>query len=184
MSRVLPSLALASLICLPLAGCTGNRDLQQLLLDIRNENRMQLSLLDKQAEFLNQKTNLIERKIGGIAEDTEWLNEEFLIYTARPEEIREEVLTRVDEQLGQLRQDQADFQADLSAEFSRYEMDYETKLTSALDAMQATLDYKASFLRFVFTEQDSLNREFASRFDAKPWYHSVLSTWEESEKQE
>jgi hypothetical protein len=145
---------------------------------------MQLALLEKHGEFLNRKLNMVDEKIVRLGEDTDWLNEEFVVYTNRPGEVREEVLAEVDERIQNLEQDQVEFERDLAANFDRYQHNYNTRLTSVLDSMQVALDYRETFVQFVFTEQDSINREFAGRFDARPWYHSVLSTWAESEKQQ
>ena len=35
------------------------------------------------------------------------------------------------------------------------------------------------FVRFVMTYQDTVNIAFASRFDQKPWYTSILGRWEQ-----
>jgi hypothetical protein len=50
--------------------------------------------------------------------------------------------------------------------------------------MERTLEAKDEFFRFVFSEQDSINMEFAARFESRPWYESVLGRWEEREQAE
>lgn len=161
-----------------LSGCTGNRDLEEQLVAYKNESKLQLALLEKQSAFLTEKGTTVGDKMDALTEDTETLSAEFSIYLNRPDEIKREVYAYVTEESTAVAQDQALFSQQMDESIDRFRRSRNETLDARLGAMQATLDYHAEFMRFVFTYQDSVNAVFAARFDSRPWYQSVIGKWE------
>jgi hypothetical protein len=55
-------------------------------------------------------------------------------------------------------------------------------LQTKVDTMEQDLAQHVAFVNFVATEQDSINRVFATRFDSRPWYQSYMGKWEDMQK--
>jgi hypothetical protein len=159
-------------------GCTGNRDLEEVLVDYKNETKLQLALLEAQSEFLTDKGNSVSDKMEALTEDTETLDAEFSIYANRPAAIKREVYEYVSEESTQVAADQAQFVAHVEDSMRRFGDTRNESLRGQLAAMQANLDYHAEFMEFVFTYQDSVNAVFAARFDSRPWYESLIGKWQ------
>jgi len=159
-------------------GCSGNRDLQEALIAYKNESKLQVALLQEQSRFLTEKGNTVGEKMEALTEDTETLAAEFSVYANRPGEIKREVYEYVSSESTAVADDQALFVEQTDQSLDRFGQDRNENLDSQIGAMQATLDYNADFVRFVFTAQDSINAVFAARFDSRPWYESVIGKWE------
>jgi len=159
-------------------GCTGNRDLEEVLVDYKNETKLQLALLEAQSEFLTDKGNTVSDKMEALAEDTETLDAEFSIFANRPDEIKREVYQYVSEESTKVADDQMQFVNQVDDSVRMFRETRNESLGAQLASMQASLDYHAEFIRFVFVYQDSVNELFAARFDSRPWYESLIGKWQ------
>lgn len=171
-----------------MAGLTGcqarNRDLEQELVDIKNAARLNEMLLERQSEFLTNKVDLVTQQIDKLEEDNHRLSRDFSIYAARPEEVKHEVLTEVDVKTDQATKAQEDFRREFTQKLNQRAADLDAKSREAISDYMDTLNADDRFFRFVFTEQDSLNRIFAARFENRPWYESILGKWESQQQRE
>jgi len=159
-------------------GCTGNRELEEVLVDYKNETKLQLALLQAQSEFLTDKGNSVSDKMEALTEDTETLDAEFSIYANRPAAIKLEVYEYVSEESTLVAADQTQFATHVEDSVHQFEETRNQSLGAQLAAMQTNLDYHAEFMEFVFTYQDSVNAVFAARFDSRPWYESLIGKWQ------
>jgi hypothetical protein len=160
------------------SGCTGNRELEETLIDYKNETKLQLALLQAQSEFLTDKGNSVSGKMEALTEDTETLDAEFSIYANRPAAIKREVYQYVSAESTQVNEDQTRFVDHVEDSLLQFKQNRNENLGAQLATMQATLEYHAEFMEFVFTYQDSMNALFAARFDSRPWYESLIGKWQ------
>ena len=164
-------LALAVLV----SGCGVNRELQEQYIDLKNDTRYQITLVEKQGSFLEEKINQVGEKVDRLEASEGDFAKDISSFVARPGQVKREVLDEVDQRSAGL----AVRQSDLFRDFQRRLSDYDASINQSLDAqtvvMRGTLADEDEFFRFVFAEQDSVNQVFAARFDSKPWYTSILA---------
>ena len=174
---------LASLVALMLSfcvvGCQADRELQQSLLDLQNEHTLTLMHLTDQNEFLQKKLDHVRERLDALDNSNRMLSSEFAIYARRPDQIKREILDDVGLRTVMIAEEQEQYLADLTKRLEQQALRLENQMAGATEATQKTLSEDDTFFRFVFTEQDSVNRVFAARFENKPWYESVLAKWEE-----
>jgi polyhydroxyalkanoate synthesis regulator phasin len=170
------------LVLLPLAalaGCQGaDRDLQQELLNLKNETTLQLELLSRHSEFLTEKTDMVEKRLDTLSDADRKLSHDVAVYTARPDQIRKEILDEVDSRGEMAAERQQRFGDDLTGRLDARGTELSNKASTTIAEFQSVLDHEHDFFKFVFTAQDSLNQVFANRFADRPWYESVLGRWE------
>jgi hypothetical protein len=160
------------------AGCQGDRELQQELLNIKNETTLQLELLNRHSEFLVQKSEMVEGNLATLTDEDRRLSREVAIYTARPDQIRREILGEVDTRAEMATERRERFSRDIADRLDARGRALSEKTSQTIAKFQSALDHDRMFLTFVFAHQDSMNRVFANRFDDRPWYESVLGRWE------
>lgn len=165
-----------------LTGCAQDRQLQQDLLDYKNETTLTLMLLEDQNDFLMDKLDTVSEAVDAVDESDSRLQRNFSAYSRRPDEIKQEILDEVDTRAGVVEEQQERFAAESARKLDELDQSLDTHLSDAVAVMQASLDHEDSFFRFVFGLQDSVNLEFAQRFDRKPWYESVIGRWEAEQK--
>lgn len=169
------------LFLIPLAaavGCQGDRELQQELLNLKNESTLQLELLERHSAFLTEKTDMVEKQVDALADSDRRLSHDVAVYTARPDQIRKEILDEVD-QRGELAAERRErFKEEILQRLDDRGDELTAKAQEAVDQYQAVLDRERAFIDFVFTQQDSMNQVYANRFADRPWYESILGTWE------
>lgn len=173
------------LLLLPLAavaGCQGDRELQQELLNIKNETTLQLELLNRHGAFLTEKTDMVEQQVDALSDADRHLSREVAIYTARPDQIRREILNEVDTRGELAAERQEQFKDEIADRLDDRGRVLSEKTQNTIEQYQDALDRERAFVEFVFTQQDSMNRVFANRFADRPWYESILGTWEAQQK--
>jgi hypothetical protein len=164
----------------PLAGCEANRELLQQFVDMKNEFNLQLALLQRQGEYLEQKVGQIDAKVTAAEEKNDKLSRNLAAYVARPLAVKKEILDEVDSRAEAVGAAQDAYHASVESRLDQADARLNSQFDREADRTRNTLADEERFFRFVFTEQDSINRVFAARFDSRPWYESVLGRWESS----
>jgi hypothetical protein len=167
---------------LALTGCNRNQEIQAELFRIRDRNKAEMDLLKKSNELLNRRYNDLKERVDKLQETNDRLTGELTEYATRPEEVKLEIITEVNTRFAAIANGQQDFMTQVNADFEEKEAVIETDLVAGLDRMEKTLLQHAAFVQFVSSEQDSINRVFAGRFDSRPWYQSVLGKWADMER--
>jgi hypothetical protein len=175
--RILGFLAVA-VVAAPLAGCEANREVLQQFVDMKNEFNLQFALLQRHGEFLEQKVAQIEAKVVAAEEVDRKLSRGLAAYVARPLGVKKEILDEVDTRAEATSAAQDAYRASIQSRIDQADSRFTTHLDQETSRARQTLADEERFFRFVFTEQDSVNRVFAARFDSRPWYESVLGRWE------
>lgn len=161
------------------AGCGHmTRDAQQALLDYKNQARFELEWAKTQIEFLNKKVVQVEEKLDQAARLDAQVNRDMAYYQARPDEIKREILREVDERAQELQERRSAFEAQLASDLDARVTAYDDSLVVRRHLIHDELDYNQRFVDFVMSSQDSINREFAYRFDSRPWYENVIGSWD------
>ncbi len=182
MNRRLVSLAVVLGVGMTLAGCQGNRQMQQDLVNLQSTTKKQLDLLKQQNEFLNRKMNTVNTNVATLTEKTDQLSAELATYANRPEEVKLEIISEVNTRFESIAANNKEFQAEVLANFKAQEEQIDQKLLVQLEDMNKTLNKHTAFVKFVASEQDSINRVFANRFDSRPWYQSIIGKWDDMER--
>lgn len=182
MNRRLVSLALVLGVGISLSGCQGNRQMQQDLVNLQNTTKKQLDLLKQQNEFLNRKMNTVNTNVAELTEATETLRAELATYANRPEEVKLEIISEVNTRFEAIAAQNKEFQAEVLTNFDTQRKDIDQRLQVQIDDMTKTLNKHTAFVKFVASEQDSINRVFANRFDSRPWYQSIIGKWDDMER--
>lgn len=176
-SRTLLVLGLTMVV----GGCAQDRQLQQDMVDYKNESGLTLQLLIDQNGFLNSKIERVRGEVEDVVEADRRFQYNFNVYSRRPDEIKLEILEEVGVRAELNEEQQAEFSADYSLRLQELQNELNDRRNLKISEMQAILDHEDMFFRFVYTDQDSVNNEFATRFDKKPWYQSLLGGWEENQ---
>ena len=171
-------LLLGMTTALALTGCQANRELLEGLVELKNDSSLQLMLLDRHNQFLISKVEKVTRNLEALEAINARLSREFAVYTSRPDAIKRDILGDVSFRASEAAEKQRLFTEEFSDRLNKKETALNQILTQNIQSIQKTLDYEDEFFRFVFTMQDSINREFATRFDSRPWYQSLLGKWE------
>lgn len=177
---VLPVAALV--LAAAVSGCTGNQQLEAELHRFRDSSKSQLDLLKKQNELLNRKLNDMNETVDEFADTGDRLSTELATYVNRPEEVKLEIITEVNNRFGGIATGQEEFKEDINEMFEQETAAIKADVEQNVEEMQNTLTQHISFVQFVATQQDSINRVFANRFDSRPWYESVLGKWDDMER--
>ena len=90
-----------------------------------------------------------------------------------------EIITEVNTRFQAVGRKQDDFIAQINTRFEQRSTTIEDNLDSEVVDMEKMLNQHTTFAWFVATEQDSINRVFANRFDSRPWYESIIGKWED-----
>jgi DNA anti-recombination protein RmuC len=165
-----------------LAGCQGNQELRAEMINVRDRAAAQMDRLKKQNELLNRKLNDMNEIVDDLQESNDRLAAELTNYATRPEEVKLEIITEVNTRFDAIAKSHDDFVAQVNEQFETKTAATETDLDEQLAAFEETLNEHSTFVHFVATEQDSINRVFANRFDSRPWYQSILGKWEDRKK--
>lgn len=177
-------MTLLTLVCAAgvLAGCQGNRELKAEMVNVRDRANVQMDQLKKRNELLNRKLNDMADRVTQLQESNDRLSTELAQYATRPEEVKLEIITEVNTRFAAMAKGHDDFVTDINGRFQTKSEEIEADLDEQLSTIEETLLKHAAFVRFVSSEQDSINRVFANRFDSRPWYQSILGKWEDMGK--
>ncbi len=166
-----------------LSGCQANREMQAELVNLKSSTKKQLDLLKQQNEFLNRKLNSLTTKVDDLTKANSDLSDQLATYANRPEEVKLEIISEVNTRFQAIAESQKQFQQDVQDQFDQETQKLDKKLDTQLADMNKTLNKHTAFVKFVASEQDSINRVFANRFDSRPWYQSIIGKWEDRERQ-
>jgi predicted nuclease with TOPRIM domain len=165
-----------------LAGCQGNRELRAEMINVRDRAAAEMDRMKKNNELLNRKLNDMTETVGKLQESNDRLSNELTQYATRPEEVKLEIITEVNTRFSAMAKSQDEFVADVNGRFDTKTAAIESDLDTRLAAISDTLNDHSMFVHFVASQQDSINRVFANRFDSRPWYESILGKWEDMKK--
>jgi hypothetical protein len=177
---ILPALGFGA--ALLAAGCSGSRDFEAELGTVRSTTRTQLDVLKKQNELLNRKLNDMNARVDEIQVSNERLSTDLTTYASRPDEIKIEILTEIQTTFQSLAARQQEFEANTDSLLATETRVIAESLEVKLADVDKSLAQHSAFVHFVSSEQDSINRVFANRFDSRPWYQSILGRWEDMQR--
>lgn len=169
---------------LAMTGCNRNQELQTELFRTRDRTKSQMDILKKSNELLNRQLNDLRAKITDLEDSNTRLSNELADYATRPEEVKLEIITEVNTTFASIAKKQDEFMADVNQRFDSRTAQIDSTLGTRVDSLKATLDKHSEFVHFVASEQDSINRVFANRFDSRPWYESILGKWQDMQRAE
>jgi chromosome segregation ATPase len=149
------------------------------MINVRDRARAEMDVLKKQNELLNRKLNDMNQRVTELQESNDRLSAELANYATRPEEVKLEIIGEVNTRFAAMAKGHDDFVSQINQEFADRTTGIETDLDDQLAEMEKTLSQHSAFVQFVAAEQDSINRVFATRFDSRPWYQSVLGKWDD-----
>lgn len=172
---LLPVLALAA------AGCQGDRELQQELLNYKNDSRFQLELLDRHDQFLKEKMSDTQDMLAKVEASDHQLSRDFKSYASRPGQIKKEIVEDTAQRAQQIAAEELDFVEEVNGKLDSADARFDEEVTQTGNEIADRLKSEGRFFDYVMTAQDSLNLAFARRFDSRPWYESVLGKWTEKE---
>ena len=182
MNRRFVSLVAVLGVGVALSGCQGNRQMQQDIVNLQNTTKKQLDLLKQQNEFLNRKMNTVNTNVAALTQKTDDLSANLSTFANRPDEVKLEIISEVNTRFEAIAAQNKEFQGEVLANFSGQQEQIDKKLQTQIDLMTKTLDRHTEFVNFVASEQDSINRVFANRFDSRPWYQSIIGKWDDRER--
>lgn len=168
---------------LVLGGCQANREMKAEIVNIKNTSKKQFNLLKQQNEFMNRKVNTLNEKIDELTKMNSKLSEELATYASRPDEVKIEIVEEVNTRFQAIASKQEEFRTQLLADIEADRSATAEKIDTEFTEMREVLNHHTSFVQFVATEQDSINRVFANRMESRPWYQSIIGKWEDKERQ-
>lgn len=183
MHRHLSFVLLASLL-LGLTGCQQIRTNQADIVALKNTVNRDLELLKRQNTFMNRKLNKLQESVEEASEVSQDLRDELSTYANRPDEVRLEIINEVNTRFGAISTSNAQFKTEVTELLQKQSDETKARLDTSLAEMEKTLNNHSAFVEFVATEQDSINRVFANRFDSRPWYQSIIGKWDDQKRAE
>ncbi|HET9233923.1 MAG TPA: hypothetical protein VFP10_07280 [Candidatus Eisenbacteria bacterium] len=167
------------LILAALAGCGNDvKKLETQVVNFKTELDPEMQLLTRHSKFLKKKAETIAAKVDKLEADQAQLTAQLYALTSAPAAVKHDILAVVESQSDSL----AMFQSAALQEFGRFldqrDAAVQQTLAAQAESLNAELAKADEFVRFVFSYQDTVNNNFASRFDQKPWYTSILGRWE------
>jgi len=169
-------------VALVLCACEGTQEIELQLTNTRDNTKAQMDLLKKNHELVNRKLNDLNERIVKLQETNDRLSGDLTTFASRPEEVKLEIIQEVNTRFDGVRREQIEFKKtvedSLKARMDRIDAGLEVQVQD----MEKTLLQHNAFVQFVATEQDSINRVFANRFDSRPWYQSYMGKWEDMQK--
>lgn len=183
MTRHWLTLLIGTSCLLAMTGCDRNAGIRDELFRIRDRNKAQMDVLKKSNELINRQLNDLKQRVDELQDSNDRLAGELTDYATRPEEVKLEIITEVNTRFAAIANSQQTFMEEVNQNFTAKEAEIREGLAADIEEMENTLLEHAAFVRFVSTEQDSINRVFAARFDSRPWYQSIIGRWEDMQRQ-
>ena len=178
MTRRVSSLLMLVLVA-GLCGCNDTKKLETQVTTFKAEMDPQIQLMVRHSKFLKKKAETIAAKVDKIQAEQAQINATLGALRAAPGAAKQDILAFVDLKVDST----ARFQRASLQEFGTFldqrDALVQQKLKAQDDSLKAALAKTDEFIRFVMTNQDTVNNAFASRFDQKPWYTSILGRWEQ-----
>jgi adenylosuccinate lyase len=140
-----------------------------------------MDILKKSNELMNRQLNDMREKVTELRESNDRLSGELTELATRPDEVKLEIITDVNARFSGMAQAQDEFTTQVNAKVEESNAATEADLEAKLAELTEVLEKHQEFVHFVATQQDSINRVFANRFDSRPWYQSVIGRWNDME---
>jgi len=171
-------------LSLATSGCQQQRQMQADLMNLQQSVPKQFQLLKQQNEFLNRKVNTLNEKVEELTKANSTLSEELATYANRPDEVKIEIIKEVNTRFAAIAKAQSEFEANVTQTLDSRNAEITEKLDTEFADMNKVLDHHTAFVKFVASQQDSINRVFANRMDSRPWYESIIGKWDDRERAE
>jgi DNA repair exonuclease SbcCD ATPase subunit len=172
-------------VALVLAGCTESSKLTLAELERhKREVDKQMRLVREQNEQINSKLNLLKAEMDTIK--TVYIPAVKVALdsvAAKPEQARIQTLQEVQNQLMTIRTDYREFKEKVTETVTTNDKKLNDEVRSKLDSFEKQINSAQEKVDFVLAQQDSVNREFAIRIDKRPWYKSIMGSWEDQQRQ-
>ncbi|HET9233924.1 MAG TPA: hypothetical protein VFP10_07285 [Candidatus Eisenbacteria bacterium] len=186
MTHIRPAILAGLGLLLVLPGCSkkSSVDPKQFEVEItkyREESTALIDSVNAQNARLNRSLNEINARVDKLQQTNDQLNAEFTAYKDLPD-IRLEIIPEVTARFGIVNQAQDQFVKSIRDSITLRATATEDTMKVRTTAMQSQLAEHMAFVQFVATEQDSINRVFASRIDSRPWYVSFMGKWEDRQR--
>jgi len=160
-------------------GCNDSKKLASQVTAFKGEMDPQIQLMTRHSKFLRKKAETISAKVDKIEAEQAQINATLGALRAEPGNAKRDILAVVDAKA----ETTAQFQRAALNEFGKFLDDRDAKVRQTLkaqdDSLRAALAKTDEFIRFVMTNQDTVNQAIAGRFDQKPWYTSILGRWDQ-----
>lgn len=182
MTRICLAFLVGAVCLLALNGCDKNAGIRDELFRIRDKNKAEMDILKKRNEMLNRELNDLKEIADKLRDSNDRLALELTNYSTRPDQVKLEIITEVNTRFDALAKSQQAFIDAANQNFADLDTLMKADLQAGLKELDETLVENMAFIRFVTGEQDSINYIFASRFDSRPWYQSILGKWEDMER--
>jgi len=174
---------LVGAVCLlVMTGCDKNAGVRDELFRIRDNNKAEMDILKKRNEMLNRELNDLKETADKLQDSNDRLSLELTNYATRPDQVKLEIITEVNTRFASIANSQQAFIDQVNQSFAAVDTAINADLEAGLAELEETLVEHTALVRFVTGEQDSINHIFASRFDSRPWYQSILGKWEDMER--
>lgn len=174
---------LVGAVCLlVMTGCDKNAGVRDELFRIRDNNKAEMDILKKRNEMLNRELNDLKETADKLKDSNDRLSLELTNYATRPDQVKLEIITEVNTRFASIANSQQAFIDQVNQSFAALDTTINADLEAGLAELEETLVEHTALVRFVAGEQDSINHIFASRFDSRPWYQSILGKWEDMER--
>jgi ABC-type glycerol-3-phosphate transport system substrate-binding protein len=178
MTRRLSS-ALMLVVLAALSGCNESKKLEGQVTRFKGEMDPQIQLMVRHSKFLKKKAETIAAKVDKIEAEQAQISATLASLTAAPGAAKRDILAFVDSKTDSLARFQKATLLELGTLLDERDAAIQKKLKAQDDSLKAGIAKTDEFVRFVMTNQDTVNQAFASRFDQKPWYTSILGRWEQ-----
>ena len=162
-----------------LCGCNEAKKLESQVTTFKSEMDPQIQLMVRHSKFLKKKAETIAAKVDKIEAEQAQINQTLAALRAEPGAAKRDIIALVESKADTMARFQKATLLDISALFAERDAVIQQKLKAQDDSLRAALARTDEFVRFVMTNQDTVNLAFASRFDQKPWYTSILGRWEQ-----
>jgi len=162
-----------------LSGCNDSKKLEGQVTAFKAEMDPQIQLMTRHSKFLRKKAETIAGKVDKIEAEQAQMSATLGALQAAPGAAKRDILGIVDAKADSTARFQKAALEDLSKLLDQRDALVQQTLKAQNDSLTAALAKADEFVRFVMTNQDTVNQAFASRFDQKPWYTSILGRWEQ-----
>ena len=177
MRRASPAFLLVLLAAL--SGCNDSKKLESQVTAFKGEMDPQIQLMTRHSKFLKKKAETISAKVDKIVAEQAQMHQTLAALTAEPQNAKRDILAVVDAKA----ETTVQFQRATLNEFGRFLDERDAKVQQTLkaqdDSLRVALAKTDEFIRFVMTDQDTVNQAIAGRFDKQPWYTSILGRWDQ-----
>lgn len=167
-----------------LAGCSeGSKVTLAEMERLRRDTDKQMRLVREQNEQINNNMKLIKAQLDTIQTAYIPAVQASLDSVSRiPASTAIQIGNDVDGKIRTIRDDYKAFKESVNERLNTTSSELSTQLKTRLDSYETSAARQKAMVDFVLAKQDSVNREFATRIDKRPWYKSILGDWDDMQR--